>query len=98
MTDPQTDRFALPLLQPGQAQKEMFHNEALAALDLLIQPAVEAVGVNTPPTAPRIGPILDRRRRADRCLGGQGEAPCGLDQRRLAIQRAGRGHGGVGRC
>ncbi|MDB5677105.1 DUF2793 domain-containing protein [Sphingomonas bacterium] len=54
MTDT-TDRFALPLLQPGQAQKEMFHNEALAALDLVVQPAVEAIGVDTPPGAPESG-------------------------------------------
>ena len=27
MTDTETARWALPLLQPGQAQKEMFHNE-----------------------------------------------------------------------
>lgn len=55
MTDTQTDRFALPLLQPGQAQKEMFHNEAIAALDLLVQPAAEAIGLDTPPTAPESG-------------------------------------------
>lgn len=55
MTDTQTDRFALPLLQPGQAQKEMFHNAALAALDLAVQPAVEAIGLDTPPTAPEPG-------------------------------------------
>ncbi|THD38334.1 MAG: DUF2793 domain-containing protein [Sphingomonas sp.] len=50
-----TDRFALPLLQPGQAQKEMFHNDALAALDLLVQPTVETIGLETPPTAPESG-------------------------------------------
>ena len=55
MTDTQTDRFALPLLQPGQAQKEMWHNEAIAALDLIVQPAVAAAGLNTPPTAPASG-------------------------------------------
>ncbi|MEO5494529.1 MAG: DUF2793 domain-containing protein [Sphingomonas sp.] len=55
MSDIQTDRFALPLLQPAQAQKEMWHNEALAALDLLVQPAVEAIGIDTPPGAPESG-------------------------------------------
>ena len=55
MSDTQTDRFALALLQPGQAQKEMFHNEALAAIDLIVQSAVEAMSVNTPPTAPESG-------------------------------------------
>ncbi|MFV0622962.1 DUF2793 domain-containing protein [Sphingomonas sp. ac-8] len=46
-----TDRFALPLLHPGQAQKEMTHNEALLALDILLHPEVEAVGQNHPPAA-----------------------------------------------
>ena len=55
MTDTQTDRWALPLLQPGQAQKEMFHNEGLATLDLIVQPAVEAIGLDTPPGAPESG-------------------------------------------
>lgn len=44
-----TSRLALPLLQSGQAQKEIFHNEALALLDLAIQPTVEAVGIDAPP-------------------------------------------------
>lgn len=47
-----TDRFALPLLAAGQAQKEMYHNEALARLDLLIQATAEAVGTDTPPDQP----------------------------------------------
>lgn len=55
MSDTQTDRFALQLLQPGQAQKEMFHNEAIATLDLIVQPAVETLGLDTPPTAPESG-------------------------------------------
>ena len=55
MTDTWTDRFALPLLQPGQAQKEMWHNEAIAALDLLVQPVVEAIGLDAPPAAPESG-------------------------------------------
>jgi hypothetical protein len=55
MSDTQTDRWALPLLQPGQAQKEMFHNEAIAALDLIMQPNAEAMGLNAPPTAPESG-------------------------------------------
>jgi hypothetical protein len=47
-----TARLALPLLQPGQAQKELYHNEALALIDLAIGAQVEAMGVNTPPPAP----------------------------------------------
>ena len=48
-------RLALPLLQVGQAQKELSHNEALTLLDLAVQPVVETVGTNLPPTAPAIG-------------------------------------------
>ncbi|WBO22085.1 DUF2793 domain-containing protein [Sphingomonas abietis] len=50
-----TARFALPLLAAGQAQKELFHNEALARADLLLQPTVEAVALNDPPPAPIVG-------------------------------------------
>lgn len=45
----QTHRLALPLIQPGQAQKEMTHNEALLLLDLLVQPVVESVASVVPP-------------------------------------------------
>ena len=51
----ETARWALPLLAAGQAQKEMGHNEALAAVDLLLSPSVMAVGLNTPPVAPTPG-------------------------------------------
>lgn len=50
-----TARHDLPLLVPGQAQKEMFHNESLVAIDALLHPAVEAVGTNTPPVDPAEG-------------------------------------------
>jgi hypothetical protein len=50
-----TARLALPLLQPGQAQKELFHDEALTLLDLAVQPAVEAVGLDAPPSDPAPG-------------------------------------------
>ncbi|MCW3846424.1 DUF2793 domain-containing protein [Sphingomonas sp. LB-2] len=55
MTDLPTPRLALPLLQPGQAQKEMYHNEALARLDLAAQPAVIAADANIPPADPAPG-------------------------------------------
>lgn len=55
MTDLPTPRLALPLLQPGQAQKEMYHNEALARLDLAVQAAVVASGENIPPESPEPG-------------------------------------------
>lgn len=48
-------RFGLPLLAPGQAQKELFHNEALALLDAAIHPAVEGAERDDPPDAPAEG-------------------------------------------
>jgi hypothetical protein len=55
MSDDYTPRLALPLLSAGQAQKEMTHNEALAALDMLAQAVAVAVGVDVPPAAPEPG-------------------------------------------
>jgi hypothetical protein len=55
MSDEHTSRLALPMLQPGQAQKETTHNEALALLDLTVQASVLAVGLNVPPVAPVAG-------------------------------------------
>lgn len=54
MTDT-TDRLALPLLAAGQAQKEMYHNEALVRLDLLTQAKAEAFNAEEPPAAPDRG-------------------------------------------
>lgn len=50
-----SDRLALPLLQAGQAQKEIYHNEALARLDLIVAAAAQSVGDNSPPAAPDPG-------------------------------------------
>ncbi|WP_294395359.1 DUF2793 domain-containing protein [uncultured Sphingomonas sp.] len=47
-----TARWNLPLLSAGQAQKEMFHNEALIVLDGLVQPSAAGFGVNEPPASP----------------------------------------------
>lgn len=47
-------RFALPFILPGQAQKEHFHNEALAVIDALIHVAVEGEAA-TPPAEPEAG-------------------------------------------
>lgn len=44
-----TDRFALPLIQPGQAQKELFHNEAIMGLENRLHAIAEAIGIDTPP-------------------------------------------------
>lgn len=51
MTDA-TARLALPFIASGQAQKELFHNEAMARIDALLQPAVESVALDTPPGSP----------------------------------------------
>ena len=55
MSDDASARLAMPLLKPGQAQKEMVHNEAIAILDLLVQPSVVAAGLDTPPGSPGEG-------------------------------------------
>jgi hypothetical protein len=49
---PFTARFSLPLLATAQAQKEVTHNEALALIDALIHPTVEAGPLATPPATP----------------------------------------------
>lgn len=50
-----TPRFALPYILPGQAQKEMFHNEALVLVDLALHPAVAGTPVAAPPADPAEG-------------------------------------------
>ena len=54
MTDA-TARFALPFIASGQAQKELFHNEALARIDALLLPVVESVLPDAPPALPAAG-------------------------------------------
>ena len=51
----QSARWGFPLLQAGQAQKELFHNEALARIDVIAQAVAEAAGVDTPPGDPAPG-------------------------------------------
>lgn len=50
-----TERLALPLLIPGQAQKELVHNEALVLLDTIVAGAVEGPAANDPPVSPTTG-------------------------------------------
>ncbi len=51
----QTDRFALPLIDTGQAQKDVTHNAAIAAIDALLHPAVGSRTLTTPPASPAPG-------------------------------------------
>jgi hypothetical protein len=55
MAEDVTDRLQLPLLFAGQALKEMFHNQALAKLDMLVQPIVQSAELFTPPATPEPG-------------------------------------------
>lgn len=55
MTD--TARHELPMLSAGQAQKEVTHNEALLAIDRLLQLAVVSRTIAVPPPAPPPGSI-----------------------------------------
>lgn len=50
-----SDRLKLPFLATAQAQKEMTHNEALALLDITVQPVVQAVAPPGVPGAPLAG-------------------------------------------
>ena len=50
-----TPRLRLPFILPGQAQKEVFHNEALTILDIGLHAAVEEAGVEVPPATPSEG-------------------------------------------
>ena len=67
----------------------MIHNEALATLDLIVQPARRGDRRST-----RRRPRPNRASRwivgdcADRGVGGEGAASGGLDRRRLAVRRA----------
>ena len=51
----ETSRLNLPLIMPQQAQKHVTHNEALQALDALVQPVVESRTIGVPPAAPLLG-------------------------------------------
>lgn len=50
-----TERLSLPMLIAGQAQKELFHNEALQTLDIVVAAAVEEPARDDPPVSPNAG-------------------------------------------
>jgi hypothetical protein len=51
----QSPRFGLPFILPGQAQKELFHNEALVLADAILQAAVEEGPRGAAPSSPEPG-------------------------------------------
>lgn len=52
-----TARLGLPFIMPAQAQKHVTHNEALMALDALVQMRIEAFDLAAPPAEPRDGAL-----------------------------------------
>lgn len=55
MTMETTPRWAMPMLHAGQAQKELFHNEALALIDMLLHGRAESADDSAPPSSPAAG-------------------------------------------
>jgi len=51
----ETPSLGLPLLAAEQAQKHVTHNEAISALDALVQLAVKDRGLAAPPGSPAAG-------------------------------------------
>lgn len=47
--------LGLPYIMPSQAQKHVTHNEALRALDAIVQVGVDSAGTATPPAVPEEG-------------------------------------------
>ena len=50
-----TPRLNLPYIAPQQAQKQVTYNEAMKALDRLVQPVVLSRSIATPPGSPAEG-------------------------------------------
>jgi hypothetical protein len=50
-------RFGLPLLVPGQGQKDVTHNEAILAVDLLMHLTFEALELAETPLDPQPGQV-----------------------------------------
>lgn len=55
MTMDATPRWTLPQLFAGQAQKEVFHNEALVRIDMLLHGQAESADEAAPPSSPIVG-------------------------------------------
>ena len=52
-----TERLDLPLLTAGQTQKEPWHNEALALIDLVVDGVIEGAAMAAPPALPLAGSL-----------------------------------------
>ena len=50
-----TGRLTMPMIAPGQAQKEMTHNAALTVLDAAVQASAFTIGDTLPPGDPAVG-------------------------------------------
>lgn len=50
-----TKKLGLSLIEPGQQQKELSHNEAIERLDMLVQPVVLSGDLSIPPANPATG-------------------------------------------
>src|SRR3546814_20303725 len=51
----ETERYQLPFILHGRAQKEVYRNEALTRIDAALHAAVEEVPPPTPPPTPQHG-------------------------------------------
>ena len=91
MTSDATPRWALPNLFAGQAQKELFHNEALARIDMLLHGQVESADEGTPPLSPGEGQCwIIAAGATGSWLGREGSVACWTDGGwRYAQPRAG---------
>ncbi len=69
-----TARFALPLIAPGQAQKEVYHNEALTAIDAVLHACVPDAPRADPPAAPEEGECWIVAAAATGAWEGQGDS------------------------
>ena len=76
--DATTPRHAMPFLVAGQAQKELFVNESLALIDMLMHPVVMGAAA-TPPGSPAAGKCWIVEAGAVDAWDGQDDAIAGWD-------------------
>ncbi len=50
-----SSRFKVPLLVPGQGQKDITHNESIEIMDSLLHALIESRSLQVPPDIPAIG-------------------------------------------